>query len=72
MSVQKPFPLTEEEYEELVDSYSGICTECGEIHHCYTEPDAEGYHCDECGKNAVMGIENALICGVVILIGDAE
>lgn len=57
--------LSEEEYRELDDSYSGVCKKCGEIREGDTEPDAEGYPCDSCGKNAVVGIANALMMGLV-------
>lgn len=34
----------------------GFCLACGEDHDgC--EPDAEGYHCDCCGADQVMGAE---------------
>ena len=55
--------FTTEEYEELCESYSGICLACGAIKDGGCEPDAEGYECDECGEHKVQGIENALICG---------
>ena len=57
--------ITEDEYHELQESYSGICLKCGEFREGDTEPDAEGYPCDSCGENAVQGIENALIAGNV-------
>lgn len=57
--------LTEEEYRDLEDAYSGICTACGEIRHGETEPDAEGYHCEACGENTVVGMMNALLDGTI-------
>ena len=39
---------------------TGICYSCGETRDgC--EPDAEGYECYECGKNAVSGLGNAIM-----------
>ena len=58
------FVLTEEEFQEAVDGYEGICKECGE-RRSGCEPDAEDYECESCGANAVQGIENALICGTI-------
>lgn len=43
------------------DSGNGVCVECGFVQGgC--EPDAEGYECEECGKLAVYGMEQALLC----------
>ena len=53
--------LDQEEIEELMtSSVMGICTECCTVQ-SGVEPDAEGYICEECGADAVMGIENAII-----------
>jgi hypothetical protein len=57
--------LTEQEYHNHVNNYDGICAECEEIHDGGVEPDAEEYECDCCGAAAVMGIENALISGLI-------
>lgn len=38
----------------------GICLECGNIQ-SGVEPDAEGYHCNECNADAVCGIEGVII-----------
>ena len=41
-------------------SNPGFCLECGyEQEGC--EPDAEGYECENCGEDAVMGAENVLM-----------
>jgi hypothetical protein len=47
--------LSLEDIKELDDSYSGICLNCGATRWGSTEPDAENYPCEECGKNAVLG-----------------
>lgn len=59
----EPSYMTEEEYEELCESSSGICLACREIQYGGCEPDAEGYECGMCGEHRVQGIENALIAG---------
>ena len=52
-------------YMELRESYSGICISCQKVKWGDTEPDAEDYPCEHCGKNKVQGIENLLICGLI-------
>lgn len=64
--------MTEDQYKELRNLDGGICTECGAARVGDTEPDAEGYECEECGENAVQGIDNALISGTVDITDDAE
>ena len=61
----KTYTISEDDYQQALENYSGICGECGELRHGDTEPDAEDYPCDSCGENAVVGIENALLSGVV-------
>lgn len=58
--------------EDLIDSAGGefqacsqyenegICTECGHTQ-SGVEPDAMGYHCEECGESSVVGIETAIM-----------
>jgi predicted RNA-binding Zn-ribbon protein involved in translation (DUF1610 family) len=58
----KTIEMTEEEYQDLVDDYCGVCLSCEEIAD-NVEPDATNYKCDSCGKNTVFGIEEALIMG---------
>lgn len=60
----KKLEMTESEFSELIhDSYAGICLACGEIQYQGVEPDAEGYECEGCEENQVIGLEQALICG---------
>ena len=62
-----PASITEAEYHRMVRDSSGICTECRHERFGDTEPDAEGYPCDneDCEANAVVGIENALMDGTI-------
>lgn len=57
--------LTEYDHDvcALVEDHdgSGICTNCGAIADGHVEPDAQNYHCDACGKKAVVGMELALL-----------
>ena len=54
-----------DDFQEHADSYDGVCTECGEVTEGGVEPDAEGYECPSCGACAVMGMELALVSGLV-------
>jgi predicted RNA-binding Zn-ribbon protein involved in translation (DUF1610 family) len=56
--------MTEEEFLEIQSAYQGVCASCGEIRDC-TEPDAEDYECEACGENTVVGVDNALIMGII-------
>jgi len=60
--------MTERVYMKHCDEYNGICTKCGAIRHGETEPDAEGYPCRKCETDSVVGIENAMIMGLVEII----
>jgi len=64
----KQFKITEDDFRMHRDEYNGICFSCGAIHWGETEPDAEKYECDECGKKEVYGIEQALLYGAIIII----
>ena len=61
--------ITEEQAEEAVcgDSGLGVCIECGNTEYgC--EPDARKYLCEYCGAEAVYGIAEALLLGLVGLV----
>lgn len=62
--------ITMTEFLEWQDEYNGICLECGAIRFGDTEPDAEEYHCDNCGKDKVQGMENAMIEGNILVEGE--
>ena len=42
------------------ETYPGYCISCGEFHEGI-EPDAVGYECHACHKDAVYGAENILL-----------
>ena len=50
-----------DEIEEAMrsDESIGWCAECGAEHACI-EPDAENYHCTDCGAHAVRGCQEWL------------
>jgi hypothetical protein len=62
--------ITAERYHEATEWYEGFCTACADFTRDSTEPDAEGYHCPECGGDTVVGAENALLMGLFALQGD--
>ena len=59
--------MSESEFTENRECYNGICRKCRSIKDGGVEPDAENYRCEECGENAVMGIENALLTGIIAI-----
>lgn len=61
----KSFSITcsQDEYQDHVDCYDGICFACGEWIEGGTEPDAQNYLCPYCGEKAVQGVEIALVGG---------
>lgn len=62
--MEKQVHITLETYQEMSADYSGYCTACGE-ETSPVEPDAEGYHCDACGEDRVVGPDIALLIGLV-------
>ena len=61
----KTLTITEQEYHELSNEYSGFCTNCGEINYGGHEPDARKYHCENCETNNSYGIEECLIMDIL-------
>lgn len=56
------------EYHEACESYDGYCKNCDDIGRFgETEPDAQGYECEECGKNTCMGVEMAFMVGDITI-----
>ena len=57
-------------YYEARNNYRGWCSFCQDFTRECTEPDAERYECPKCGWNRVMGAEQALISGEILLEED--
>ena len=56
--------VSAEDFKEYQDSYIGVCESCHALRdEC--EPDAENYECEECGEESVVGMEWALMKGVI-------
>jgi hypothetical protein len=65
----KYIDMSDDEYINHRMDDAGLCVECGAIVDG-VEPDARGYECPECRARAVMGIEEALLCGRVKIVDD--
>lgn len=59
--------MTEDELLEAMESYQGFCTHCKELTRGETEPDAENYECPKCGTRKVIGVELALLQGLITI-----
>lgn len=44
-----------------INGNEGYCSTCDEFTNGGVEPDAQGYKCDECDENTVMGAELAIV-----------
>lgn len=64
------FHMTEWEFQELDDTYSGACVWCGETAQGDTEPDARKYRCASCDKPGVYGAQELLLMGFISLTDD--
>ena len=61
--------LTESAYRQHDNDFDGYCRDCDDVtRYGMTEPDAEGYRCDECHGHNVCGIANALIAGLLQIV----
>lgn len=59
--------LTIEEFQDLQETNSGICTACGEISESFCEPDARNCLCDSCNTHNVYDMDELLLSGVITL-----
>lgn len=56
--------MTEDEYHDCNESYTGFCLSCGSSRGS-CEPDAAKYKCETCGEMRVYGLDNLLAMGLV-------
>ena len=71
--MSKKYKISAADFRVAVEENQGYCTACNDITADYgIEPDAEGYHCSDCRKNTVCGVEQALILGYLNLSFDDE
>jgi hypothetical protein len=64
--------MTVAEYHEHNNEMNGVCLSCGEIRYGSTEPDAQNYKCDSCGKKAVQGMEIAMMADNIRIIDSSD
>lgn len=58
--------LTLREYHEHCDLDDGYCAECDDVTvFGGVEPDAEDRECDACGQSTAMGVELAMVVGLI-------
>lgn len=69
MEKPKPrmFEMTEDEFRNIDNDCGGFCVACGEPAFG-VEPDARRYRCEDCGKPAVFGAAELLLCGRIEII----
>lgn len=70
--MNKTLTITDARASELMftDGHPGFCEHCGYFdEYAGCEPDARKYHCPECDTNNLMGFEEALVCGLVEIVG---
>jgi len=62
--------MTKHDYSNHREEYNGYCKACKDVtNYGGVEPDADSYECETCGKNSVIGVEDALICGYIKIRG---
>lgn len=62
----KPFDLHQEDFEWLARDCAGFCSKCmGVSTESGVEPDAKGYDCPVCETKSLMGMEEALLQGLI-------
>lgn len=69
MTTLRKLTVSEARYHELCEMYYGLCRVCGCEREC-TEPDAENYHCEDCGQDEVFGTEQLLLRGELTITTD--
>ena len=67
-----PTTMHPDDFRMYCDNYAGLCRNCGEITESGCEPDADGVLCECCSEHAVVGFEDALIEGLIVLADEDE
>lgn len=63
--------VSEDEYLDHRDSDDGYCRHCGDFTvFGGVEPDACGYECEVCGLSSVVGTEEAMVFGYIVIGGE--
>lgn len=61
-------PMMKSEFAEYSEMHYGVCKVCKALAEGGYEPDASGGECEACGSLAVMGLDNALIEGLIEIV----
>lgn len=64
--------ITEFEYREAADNYTGWCKKCHDFTRDECEPDARRYGCPVCEQRTVYGAEEALMMGLIEFKEDSD
>jgi hypothetical protein len=65
--------MTVEEYESHQENYDGFCKICNEVtREGDTEPDADSYECPKCENHSCVGMQLALVVGLIVLDDEEE
>jgi hypothetical protein len=60
--------LSEEQVADYSNDNAGYCKSCDDVTNTSgVEPDTENYICEVCGKPHVMGIEQAVMLGRIVI-----
>lgn len=63
--------MTEGQYIMHTNEYDGYCTQCKKVTNIGgVEPDAENYDCEVCYKPSVIGVEQAMLIGLLNIVGN--
>jgi len=65
--MKKSLAVSEDYYHEMTDSCQGYCSTCGDFTRDTTESDARDYDCPQCGENTVMGADEAMLEGLLVI-----
>lgn len=58
--------LSIDEYNDYTNDYCGYCSTCNDITQFDgVEPDAREYECPNCEQNTLMGVEEAMMEGIL-------
>ena len=64
---KKSLAVSTDYFQDMCDSLYGYCTTCGDFTRDSTESDAQDYDCPQCGENTVMGADNAMLEGLLVI-----
>lgn len=64
--------VTKDEFEDLQDDLAGYCTECQAVTTEEVDPDSEDQECQECGSETCVGIDQALVLGLIQIVDDGD